>query len=160
MLNDDFGQTQQAGDTQAYISILHVMSLYHTALDEGEFDTFSAVFTSDGVFEIKGKARLDGLDAIQKGLAERRHQRLENADGAVFQRHHLTTRRIDISTDGTATATSYFFVTTEIGQDHFGRYFDRYRKYGEKWLLEYRRSELDWIADSSRFKPYSALSKS
>ena len=140
-----------AGQAADYVGILHLMSIYHTALDAGDFDTFSSVFADDGVLAVTGGKQFIGKDVIRQSFEERRAERLNAAMPGAFQRHHLTTRRIELRSD-TASAECYYLVLTEQGLDHFGRYFDTYRRTSKGWRIEHRRSELDWMHAASRFR--------
>lgn len=136
----------------AHLSILHTMAVYHTAIDRGDFAELASAFVEDGVMDLTGGSAYSGRGAIQEGMRARTMERLPPDAGAVFQRHHLTTRRIDLAWPDSASCLSYFLVLTELGLDHCGRYFDTFVAVGEDWLIRRRRAQLDWMHPQSRFR--------
>jgi len=137
----------------AYTAILHTMSIYHMALDAGDFEAFGASFTDDGIFETTNGSKLIGREEICATFAKRREERISGHDqSSIFQRHHLTSRLIEMKTQDTAFAFSYAMLTSEIGLDHFVTYRDTFTKVGNRWLLARRRSSVDWISENSRFR--------
>jgi hypothetical protein len=50
---------------------------------------------------------------------------------------------IDVQGTDEATSASYFFVITEHGPDHWGRYRDDFVRVGEEWLFKRRRVRVD-----------------
>lgn len=142
-----------AAKAQAYVDIMHSMSIYQVWLDDGQFDRVRDAFAEDAVLELSNHTRLEGRDTICGTLGRRREQRMQGIDQSrVFQRHNLTTRLIEVTGPERATGISYFTVTTEIGVDHYGRYFDEFALRDGRWVISYRRIQVDWMHDASRFK--------
>ncbi len=44
-------------------------------------------------------------------------------------------------------------VVTDIGPDHFGVYFDDFRREGDRWLIEKRVIDCIWRAENSYISP-------
>jgi len=57
--------------------------------------------------------------------------------------------RIDVDGPDAARGASYFFVFTDRGPDHWGRYRDEYVRRDGRWLFRYRRARLDGFAPGS-----------
>jgi hypothetical protein len=134
-----------------HMSVFQTMGIYHTAVDDGDFALLETVFAVDASQQPTGSPPLIGPKAICAALSKRRQERMPTDGTPVFQRHNLTTRRIDVIDSHTATAVSYFLVLTEIGLDHSGRYLDIFKRYGDRWLIQQRRNQLDWMNERSRF---------
>ena len=66
-----------------------------------------------------------------------------------FVSHHLTTCKVALAGDGTATARTYWLVTSAAGLDHNGYYDDVLRKVDDEWLLETRKPRTLWISPAS-----------
>ena len=139
-----------AVDAAIHMSIFHTMAVYHTAIDNADFAAMANAFADDGVIEVSGNVFV-GREAIIAGMSLRTRQRMTGAAG-VFQRHNLTTRRIDLLGPESASCVSYFMVLSELGLDHFGRYFDSFVPVEDRWLISRRRSQLDWMHEQSRFR--------
>jgi len=146
-------------------SIRHTMASYTIAGDRLRADDFVAVFTDDGVLESEGVPEQDafryqGRDAIREWIT--RWSRSSEASGsppqATFVRHHLSTCLIDFTGPDTAKARTYWVAYTDIGPDHCGHYIDKFRKMGDRWLIEHRKVRLDWRSPASLFQ--SVISRS
>ena len=151
-MNPDLAYPSGAENAQAYVGIMHTLSVYHIGLDDGDFEMVGRTFAEDALLEQSNGNQVLGRAAICEAFRFRREKRFENVDReAVFQRHNLTTRFIEIIDDGEATATSYFLVTSEIGLDHSGRYFDRLSRCQAGWRITHRKISIDWMHEGSRF---------
>jgi hypothetical protein len=151
-MSADVSYCRDAAKAQAYVDVMHTMSLYHIGLDEGDFEQVGRTFTENALLEQSNGMQVSGRPAICEAFRYRREKRFENIDrSAVFQRHNLTTRLIEISEEASAQATSYFVVLTEVGLDHCGRYFDRFSLSDGRWLISHRKIRLDWMHEASRF---------
>lgn len=140
----------QLAEAIARESIRDTLARYNLAGDRGRLDDMLDCFTDDGVLEIEGEPACNGRDEIRAWLAG------ASADPSATShipllRHHLTTSGIEFEGDEAARAWSYFFVVTEAGPDHSGRYVDRLRRSSTRWLLSHRRVVVDWMSESSRF---------
>lgn len=133
-----------------HMSIFQTMGVYHTALDDADFADLATVFTENAEMEVRGKVAV-GRERIIENMRKRSEHRTRDPKGIIFQRHNLTTRKIDLQSAESALCTSYFLVLTELGVDHFGRYFDTFVRDGGKWLISRRSVQTDWMHDQSRF---------
>jgi hypothetical protein len=136
-------------------AIRYTQALCATAGDSGRLDDMVGAYTDDGVLEIAAGV-FRGRAAIADALA---HVRLRDAgdqdpadasEERLFVRHNLTTCHIEFTSAETARARTYFLVMSPVGLDHCGVYSDRFVASGSRWLIEYRRIRLDWVAPNSR----------
>ena len=121
--------------------IRDVIARYAHFADSGQFAELTALFAEDGALEIAGRPLLSGRDAILAFLESVR--RAPEPGTSPFIRHHVSSIRIDVQGTNEATSASYFFVITEHGPDHWGRYRDDFARVGEAWLFKRRRVRVD-----------------
>ena len=129
-------------------AIMATLAACTQAGDARKADAYAACFTPDGVLDLGQK--YEGRDTIRQWMAAPSViPQPKNTSARGYVSHHLTTCRIELTSDTTATARTYFFVITAIGLDHSGYYDDRLRKEGEEWLLAYRRPRTLWKSPQS-----------
>ncbi|MCO5091255.1 nuclear transport factor 2 family protein [Bosea sp. (in: a-proteobacteria)] len=140
--------------TQAYIDIMHTMSIYQLGIDNADFEQVGRAFAVDATLQLSNGTRVSGCAKICDAFRQRLENRLKNVDRAsVFQRHNLTTRFIEVTGPDAAHSVSYFTVFSEIGLDHVGRYLDRFALSEEgRWLIASREIHLEWMHETSRFR--------
>jgi ketosteroid isomerase-like protein len=133
-------------------AIRELVAAYADAADGGRFDELAGLFTADGVLETPDRVEHRGRAAIRAffggtGAA------LVGATTAPRIRHHVSNLRIAVTGADDATGAAYFFVVTERGPDHWGRYRDRYQRTADGWRVAHRRVRLDgyapggWVAE-------------
>jgi hypothetical protein len=108
---------------------------------------YAACFASDGVLDLD--ECIEGREAIRQWMAA--PSVIPQPQGAAAARggyvsHHLTTCRIELTSDTTATVRTYWLVITAMGLDHSGYYDDRFEKVGDSWLIAHRRPRTIWTA--------------
>jgi uncharacterized protein (TIGR02246 family) len=130
-------------------AIRDTIARYAHAADAGRFEDLAACFGEDGVLEIVGDggARLEGRAAIVAYLGGVGRD-LAAATTVPYVRHHVSSTLIEVVGPEEATARSYFFVVTERGPDHWGRYRDRLAPVGAdgRWLFTHRLARTDGSA--------------
>jgi hypothetical protein len=132
----------------AYEGVRRTLARYTLAGDRGRVDELATCFSPQGVLEVDGGWTARGRDEIRRRTGA-------TADTATRQRtsplmrHHLTTQRIELDSDGSARAWTYFLVVSEIGPDHAGRYVDRLARSGDEWLIVHRRVVVEWQSRDS-----------
>ncbi len=119
-------------------SIRATIARYNNAGDRGRIDELVRCFAPDGAMQIDGEPEVRGREAIHARLSAVVAESAARA-AAPLVRHHVTNTHIEFESAGSARAFSYFFVITEVGPDHWGRYTDRLRPVGEEWLFAQRR---------------------
>jgi SnoaL-like domain len=124
-----------------------VASYAHWA-DSGRFDDLVGLFAADGVLETPDRVEHRGRAAIGAFLGGTKH-RLAASSRVPLIRHHVTNLRIEVSGPDAATGAAYFFVVTERGPDHWGRYRDRYVHRDGAWRFAHRRVRLEGWAPGS-----------
>jgi hypothetical protein len=73
----------------------------------------------------------------------------EQASTPGFVSHHLTTCRIELTSETTATVKTYWLVISAAGVDHSGYYDDKFEKTGEDWLIASRKPRTLWVSPES-----------
>jgi hypothetical protein len=142
-------------------SIRDCIARYNANGDSGRIDEMVSVFAPDGVMET-GSGRYEGRDAIRefmlsvvtRGRTEPQDAASESivltptqewiARGRVpFIRHFTATTQIDVLSETSARARSYYLFLTVHGLDHWGRYLDEFAPVDGKWLITHRREMTD-----------------
>ena len=138
-------------ELKARLGIADRLAATSQAGDARKADAYAACFTDDGVLDLThgGGTALTGREAIRAWMRAPSviPQALDRPAG--FVSHHLTTCKIDLTGPDTATARTYWLVTSPAGLDHNGYYDDRLRQVGSEWLLESRRPRTLWVAPDS-----------
>ncbi len=129
--------------------IRDTLARYNHAGDRGKFDEMVACFAADGVLTIIGGETHRGRDAQRRFFAS---VGATVNPGLTQMRHCVTNVVIDLASETTARASSYFQVITDIGLDHWGRYRDRLVKLDEGWRLGERSVKTDGYATNSLFR--------
>jgi len=131
-------------------AIRDLAARYAHAADRGRFDDVAALFAADGLLEMPDGRRLAGRDAIRVFLVETANTMRIAATSGSFIRHHVSSHQITLDADDRASGYAYFFVVTDRGPDHWGRYADRYVRTADGWRFAERRVRLDGFAPESR----------
>jgi 3-phenylpropionate/cinnamic acid dioxygenase small subunit len=129
--------------------IRDIVAAYAHYADSGRFDEMVALFVADGVLETPDRQSHSGRDAIRAFLGGTKVRLAEAAATAPLIRHHVSNLRIEVASPSEATGSAYFFVVTERGPDHWGRYRDRYVSVGGDWRFAHRRVRLDGRRDGA-----------
>ena len=131
----------------AHEEIRRTLAQYNQAGDGDAAELYAAAFTPDALFEAPA-FRHSGRDAI---LAWKRSHKVFGS--ATFRQHHVSSTLIELESMSVAHVRSNWLAITNIGQDHCGRYLDRFRKTGDRWLIEHRRVTILWRAENSSLGP-------
>lgn len=129
--------------------IRELVAGYAHCADSGRFDELVALFASDGILETPDGAQHSGPVAIGAFLGATK-SRLASATEQALIRHHVSNLRIAVTGPHEASGAAYFFVVTERGPDHWGRYRDRYVCRDGHWRFAHRRVRLDGRARDSK----------
>jgi hypothetical protein len=138
-----------ADECIARAAIADTLAICGQAGDARKTEAYVACFAKDGVLDLGDDGKIVGREALRAWMNA--PSAFPQPDGAPpgFVSHHLTTCRITLTSDTTATARTYWMVTTAIGLDHNGYYDDFFAKDGELWLLTYRRIRTLWKSPQS-----------
>ena len=131
-------------------AIRDLAARYAHAADRGRFDDVAALFATDAVLEMPDGRRFLGRDAVRAFLVETAATMRVAATPGSFIRHHVSSHQITVETPDRALGHAYFFVVTDRGPDHWGRYADRYVRIADGWRFAERRVRLDGFAPESR----------
>jgi hypothetical protein len=138
--------------------IRRTLAQYNQAGDADDARAFADSFAADGelhavAFEAVGRENIHAWKAEQNIFAGQR------SSAPVFRMHNVTSTLIEFRADGSASVRSYFFVVTNTGPDHAGRYFDVFVENDGRWLIKNRRAEVLWRAETSLIGPEQVLAE-
>ena len=116
---------------------------YGVAADSRDRARFGGVFTEDGVLALGGDMELKGRDMIPSIL--------DYLDAHYPKTMHFMGNH-DVELDGDTARGMIYCRAHHLGLDGDGatsttmviRYFDRYVRTDDGWLIEHRRLEFDW----------------
>jgi len=128
--------------------IRQLIARYAHCADTGRFGDVAALFADDGVLETPDGTSHRGCDAIATFLGGTKVD-LSATTARGWIRHHVSSLQLTVPTRSDASGVAYFFVITERGPDHWGRYRDRYVSRAGRWLFAHRRVRLDGFAPGS-----------
>jgi hypothetical protein len=131
----------------ARAAIAETLAACGQAGDARKADAYAACFTEDGVLVLD--RAFENRDAIRAFMAAPSLFPAPKNGAAGYVSHHLTTCRIDFTSETAATVRTYWFVISGAGLDHSGYYDDRFRKVGDAWLIEYRKPRTLWFSPDS-----------
>lgn len=129
--------------------IRDTLGRYNHGGDRGKFDEMIGCFAPDGVLVIVDGETYRARDAMREffaGVGTTVHPKLTQ------MRHSVTNLVIDLESESSARASSYFHVITDIGLDHWGRYRDRLVRLDDGWKLAERSVKTDGYATDSLFR--------
>lgn len=132
----------ELGELAAREAVRELVARYAHLVDRGQIDELVLLFAEDGTLEANDLPAAHGREAIRAFLLGTK-SRLAAATTHPLIRHHVSTLTIAVTGPDAATAASYFFVVTERGPDHWGRYRDRFVRFGDHWLFQHRRVGTD-----------------
>jgi len=138
----------EAWELAAREAIRDLVAAYSHFGDTGRFDELCALFAPDGVLELDAGRSFAGRAAIRVFLGDTAGS-VRTAGPRPYIRHHVSNHRIDVAGPDDASGAAYFFVVTERGPDHWGRYRDRYSRTDEGWRFAHRRVRLDGMSPTS-----------
>lgn len=138
-------------ELKARLAIADRLAALGQAGDARKADAYAGCFTEDGVLDLSagGGGQIAGREAIRAWMQAPSVIPQQPGRPAGFVSHHLTTSKVDLTGPDSATARTYFLVTSPAGLDHNGFYVDTFRRIGEDWLIEHRRPRTVWIAPDS-----------
>jgi hypothetical protein len=133
---------------------------YNANGDAARWDELEALFASDAVMDIDGQL-YEGRPAIMAMFRAVQAFSVKDGTGSgpeasatttaewvargnkPFVRHFTATTQIDVLSETSATARSYYCVLTVHGLDHWGRYIDDFTLMDGRWLFMRREHRLD-----------------
>jgi hypothetical protein len=131
----------------ARVEIDDLIFRYARFADSGRSHDLAGLFTDGGVLTA-GDDEVQGREAIATYL-EATKASLADRDPAGRIRHHVTTRRIDLTSPTSARATCYFLAITGGGPDHWGVYRDELVHDGTAWRFARRAAVVEGAAPGS-----------
>lgn len=128
--------------------IRDLVAAYAHLADTGRFDALLELFAPDGVLHGGDAPEARGHAAIRAFLTGTSSD-LKDVTPVQLIRHNVSNLRIEVESREVARGASYFFVVTDRGPDHWGRYRDEYVCRDGRWLFRHRRARLDGFAPNS-----------
>ena len=122
-------------------SIRDLVARYNANGDSGRFDPMLELFAEDAEMEIEA-GTFQGKGAIRSIFTDAA-KRTGSGGSARFIRHCTSTHQIDLLDPDRALGRCYYFVLTDQGLDHWGRYIDEYRQIDGRWLFWRRKVTTD-----------------
>lgn len=135
-------------EVKALAEIRQRLAACTQAGDARKADAYAACFAVDGVLELVNET-ITGRDAIRAWM--KAPSVIPQPAGGLpgFISHHLTTCHVDFTGPDTATARTYWLVTSAAGIDHNGFYVDDFRTEDGTWLIAHRRPRTLWVSPES-----------
>jgi hypothetical protein len=115
--------------------------------DARKADAYAGCFTPQGLL-ILGETYA-GREAIHRWMTAPSVIPRPQTPSPGFVSHHLTTCRIELTSESTATVKTYWLVISAAGLDHSGYYDDKFEKIGEDWLIAARKPRTLWVSPES-----------
>lgn len=140
MTSDELSARERIRDT---------LARYNHAGDRGGPADLAACFAPDGVLEISSEDRSTGPDKIETRLSRVVADSSQRAARPLL-RDHASSIETRMESPEEARAPSYLPAFAEIGLDHWGRYDDRLRRCGDRWLFAHGRVRVDGTPSESR----------
>ena len=131
----------------ARAAIAQTLAICTQAGDARKADAYAQSFTENGVLDLG--QRIEGREAIRRWMAAPSVIPQPAGGSPGFVSHHLTTCRIELTSERTATVRTYWLVISSIGLDHSGYYDDRFLKVDDTWLIASRRPRTLWRSPES-----------
>lgn len=122
--------------------IMEVLHEYaNMAVEQADFAGMHRLFHEDGRFILTTGAAVSCTEI----------HRVVSGSEPNFIRHHITTVRIDFTSDTTADTDSYFIAVTDLAvPDHWGRWRDTFRRGADgRWLLTRKEPVIEGFAPGS-----------
>ena len=148
----------------AKIGIADTLAAYVAAVDAGDVDSYVSLFMEDGVLVPHGLDECHGHEEIRRFIERSKGSRVGNVIPGRL-RHHVSPAKINLCTDETALAESYFLATNGWGPEHWGVYYDNLRLIGnDMWRFVRRVIVVEgatpdgWIGSGAgvvKFEPYT-----
>ncbi|MBW2424992.1 MAG: nuclear transport factor 2 family protein [Deltaproteobacteria bacterium] len=122
-------------------SIRDLVQRYNANGDSGRFDPMLELFAEGATMELpngsyRGRAEI-------RAFFERVAKNTREGDRAAYIRHNTSTHQIDVLDENRARGRCYYFVITDAGLDHWGRYIDEYRNVDGTWRFWHRKVTTD-----------------
>jgi len=128
-------------------AIAQTLAICTQAGDARKADAYAQSFAENGVLDLG--ERIEGREAIRRWMAAPSVIPQPAGGSPGFVSHHLTTCRIELTSERTATVRTYWLVISSIGLDHSGYYDDRFLKVDDTWLIASRHPRTLWRSPES-----------
>lgn len=136
--------------------IRDLVARYNMYSDRGWFDQTAELFAPDASLDVVHDGQTvshAGHGAIRSmfgGIKSDWGGKAADTGTPAYVRHMVTTHVIDLADEHTASGRAYFIVFMDHGQDHWGRYRDRYALTESGWKFAHRLAITDGRIPNSR----------
>jgi hypothetical protein len=137
-------------ELEAREAIRDLVARYNANGDTGRFDQVVELFAPDAVMDTGNGTTREGSDEIRTIFTGARDA-ARFGDHPVYLRHITGTLQIDVVDEANAKGRCYYFVITDVGLDHWGRYIDEFRTVDGTWKFARRRVTIDGRNPASLF---------
>jgi hypothetical protein len=135
-------------ETLARAAIAQTLAACTQAGDARKADAYADCFTESGALILA--ETYAGRETIRAWMkAPSVIPQPKNSALPGFVSHHLTTCRIELNSESSATVKTYWFVISAAGLDHSGYYDDKFEKAGEDWLIASRKPRTLWVSPAT-----------
>lgn len=124
-------------------AIRYTMSVYNNTGDRGAVADTATCFAEGGILDV-GTEQPAGPAAVQAYLQSVKDSGYIAGANARPTRHHLTTSRIEFTSDTTADSWTYFQLVRDGVIVQNGIYVDKWQQVGERWLISNRRVKVEY----------------
>jgi hypothetical protein len=148
----DTGVEMEYWELVARESIRDLVARYNANADTGRYDQVLELFSPDAVMELAQRPESRGREEIRTIFTSASRE-ADFGARPVYVRHMTSTLQIDLLDETRAKGRCYFFVITDIGLDHWGRYVDEYKTVDGEWRFARRKVTTDGRHPESLFVP-------
>ncbi|KAA0120646.1 nuclear transport factor 2 family protein [Mycolicibacterium sp. P9-22] len=125
--------------------IRELVARYNAFGDAGRVDDVAGLFAEDGHLHVSdptGSVTVRGRSQIARLLTDVKAS-WSRDDEPCYVRHYVSTHIIGVTGEDIAHGSAHVLVLRPGGTVTSGRYFDRYRRDGDRWLFAHRRAHAD-----------------
>jgi hypothetical protein len=131
-------------------AVRDLVARYNANGDTGRFYQVVELFAPDAVMDTGNGATRQGPEEIRTIFTGARDA-ASFGDHPVYLRHITGTLQIDVVDEAHAKGRCYYFVITDVGLDHWGRYIDEFCTVDGVWRFARRRVTMDGKNPASLF---------
>jgi hypothetical protein len=139
-----------AHEVAARVAIGDLLHTYAFLVDTHKYDDLAQLFTEDGTITDANVGTFTGPHEIVRFFSEASQIPLpEGWPQPRLMRHHLTSTRVRLADEPTATCDAYFVAMTDTRADHWGRYRDSVTLTPAGWRFATRLLVVEGYAEQS-----------
>lgn len=134
----------------ARVAIGDLLHTYAFLVDTHKYEDVARLFTRDGKITDPNVGSFSGPEEIVRFFSEASKTPLPDGwPQPRLMRHHLTSNRVRLRSDRTASCDAYFVAMTDTRADHWGRYRDAVTLTSAGWRFATRLLVVEGYAEQS-----------